>query len=123
MIRLVYVANIVVAGWIAVTTLFFPGRSMAIVFSGVYDHTEVVRLVGALWLSIALLSILGLWKPLTFSPVLLIQLIYKGSWLVVVAVPAMLSGAPYPKGMAAFFLAWVAILPFAIPWKQWILSP
>ena len=118
--KIMYLANILVAGWISVTSLFFPKTAAATVFQNAYPPTEVMRLVGCLWLAIAALSLLGLWKPLTFSPVFLIQLIYKGMWLVVVALPALLNGQPFPKGMAVFFVVWVLLLPFVIPWREWL---
>ena len=119
-LKIIYFANIIVAGWIGISSLFFPKTAIATVFSNAYQPSELVRLVGALWLAIALLSVLGLWKPITFSPVLLLQLFYKGGWLIVVALPAMLNGINYPKGMAVFFLIWVLVLPFLIPWREWL---
>lgn len=119
-LKLVYIANIVVAGWISITSLFFPKTALATIFSNAYQPTDLVRLVGALWFGIAVLSVLGLFRPMTFSPVLLLQLIYKGSWLLVVALPAVRNGTPFPSGMAAFFLVWVLVLPWVIPWKAWL---
>lgn len=116
-LRLIYIANILVAGWISITALFYPKLAVNSVFTNAYPNSEYIRLVGALWLSIAALSVLGLWKPLTFSPVLIMQLIYKSMWLLVVALPAISKGQSYPRAMAVFFLVWVIILPFAIPWK------
>lgn len=118
-IKLVYLANILVAGYIGITSLFFPKLSSATIFQNSYHTTEIIRLVGCLWLAIAVLSFLGLWRPITFSPVLLLQLIYKGSWLLVVAIPAIKNNQTYPSGMAAFFLVWVLVLPFVIPWTEW----
>jgi hypothetical protein len=118
-LKIIYIANIIVAGWISITSLFFPKLSATTVFSNAYQPTEVIRLVGCLWLAITILSILGLWRPLTFSPVLLLQLIYKGTWLLIVALPAIKNNQPYPTGMALFFLVWVLVLPFVIPWAQW----
>jgi hypothetical protein len=118
-IKLIYIANIIVAGYIGITSLFFPKLSSVTVLQNAYPPTDVIRLVGCLWLAIAILSLLGLWRPLTFSPVLLLQLIYKGSWLLVVAIPAIKNNQPYPLGMAIFFLIWVLILPFVIPWTEW----
>ena len=118
-LKLIYTANILVAGWVGIHALFFPKTAMITVFSNAYEITEVVRLVGCLWLAIALLSVFGLWKPMLFSPVLLIQLIYKSSWLVIVAIPAIFSGSPFPKPMAVFFIIWVLVLSFVIPWKDW----
>ena len=116
---LIYIANIIVAGWISITSLFYPKTAATTVFQNAYQPTEVIRLVGCLWLAIAISSILGLWRPLTFSPILLVQLIYKGTWLWVVALSALRNNQPFPSGMAAFFLIWVVILPFIIPWSEW----
>ena len=119
-LKIVYLANIVVAGMVGFSSLQNPKTAAVTVFSGAYGETEVMRLVGCLWLGITILSILGLWKPMTFSPVLLLQLIFKGSWLFIVALPALLNGRPFPKAMAAFFLVWCIILPFVIPWVKWM---
>lgn len=117
-LKIIYIANIIVAGWISTTSVFFPKHSAATVFQNAYHPTEVIRLVGCLWLAIAILSVLGLWKPITFSPILLVQLIYKGTWLVVVALPALKNNQPYPTGMALFFVIWCVVLPFVIPWSE-----
>ena len=116
LIKLVYIANIIVAGYIGITSLFFPKLSSATIFQNLYQTTDIIRLVGCLWFAIAILSLFGLWRPMTFSPVLLLQLIYKGSWLLVVAIPAIKNNQTYPSGMATFFLVWVLVLPFVIPW-------
>ena len=119
-LKIVYVANIIVAGWISITSVWNPKKAAATVFQNAYQPTEVIRLVGCLWLAIAILSVLGLWRPVSFSPVFLVQLIYKGTWLLVVALPAIRNNQPYPSGMALFFLIWVIILPFVIPWSEWV---
>ena len=66
-LKLVYIANIIVAGWISVTSIFSPSIAAATIFSNAYQVTELIRLVGCLWLAITVLSILGLWKPMLFS--------------------------------------------------------
>jgi hypothetical protein len=118
-LKIVYIANIIVAGWISITSVFSPNKSAVTVFQNAYQPTEVIRLVGCLWLAIAILSMLGLWRPISFSPILLVQLIYKVTWLLVVALPAIKNNQPYPTGMAMFFLVWVFVLPFIIPWTEW----
>lgn len=117
-LKIVYVANIVVAGWISITALFFPKTAMHSVFQNAFQYSDSFRLVGALWFAIFLLSIVGLFYPVKMSPVLMLQFIYKGSWLIVAALPAILNKQEYPSGMAAFFLIWVLLLPFIIPWKD-----
>lgn len=118
-LKIVYIANIIVAGWISLTSMISSKKAAETVFQNAYQPTEVIRLVGCLWLAIAILSILGLWRPISFSPILLVQLIYKGTWLLVVALPAIKNNEPYPTGMALFFLIWVLVLPFVIPWTEW----
>ncbi len=118
-LKIVYIANILVAGWISCVSILNPKTAAATVFQNAYQQTEVIRLVGCLWLAIAILSMLGLWRPISFAPILLVQLIYKGTWLLVVALPAIRNNQTYPSGMALFFLIWVLILPFVIPWTEW----
>ena len=116
-IKLMYAADIIVAGWISITSLFFPKTALQTVFTNAFQYSEAIRLVGALWFAIFILSILGLFYPKQMSLVLLFQLIYKSSWLIVVALPAVLNNTQFPKAMSVFFLIWVIILPFVIPWK------
>ncbi|MEM8908892.1 MAG: hypothetical protein AAGD05_13680 [Bacteroidota bacterium] len=116
-LKLMYCANILVAGWISITSLFYPKTAQLTVFSQAFAYSEAIRLIGALWGAIFILSILGLFFPKSMSLVLLFQLIYKASWLVVAALPAMWNGQAYPKGMAGFFVIWVLVLPFIIPWS------
>jgi hypothetical protein len=116
-LKIVYFANIIVAGWISISSLFYPKTAQTTVFEQNFAYSEAIRLVGALWFAIFILSILGLFYPEKMSLVLLFQLIYKSSWLIFAALPAMMNNQPYPKGMAIFFIIWVVVLPFVIPWK------
>ena len=116
--KLMYIANIIVAGAISVTSLFYPRMAQKTVFTNAFEYSEAIRLVGALWFAIFLLSIMGLFYPKQMSLVFVFQLIYKSSWLLFAAVPAILNDQIYPKSMAVFFLIWVLILPFIIPWKE-----
>ena len=117
-LKAIYFANILVAGWISITSLFFPKTAVRSIFSDSVVYSEVIRLVGSLWGAIFILSILGLFYPKKMALVLLFQLIYKGSWLLFVALPAILEKKPYPSGMAVFFIIWCVVLPIVIPWKS-----
>jgi hypothetical protein len=77
-------------------------------------------MVGSYWTAILVLSALGLWQPLVYSPVFLLQLIYKGLFLVAVVLPKIARGESQsvPWGISGFFLAWCVLLPFAIPWRH-----
>jgi hypothetical protein len=50
--KIIYIANIIVAGWISITSLFFPRTALTTVFSNALAYSEAIRLVGALWLAI-----------------------------------------------------------------------
>jgi hypothetical protein len=118
MIKLMYFANIIVAGWISITSLFFPKTAQITVFSNQFVYSEAIRLVGTLWGAIFILSVLGLFFPQKMNLVFLFQLIYKSSWLVFAALPSSLKNEPYPKGMVALcFVVWVILLPFVVDWK------
>lgn len=116
--KIIYAANILVAGWISLVSIFSPKRAATTIFSGVYPNSELVKLIGCLWLAIAVISLLGLFRPYAFAPILLLQFIYKGTWLWVVALPAIREQRPYPSGMAAFFLIWCILLPWVIPFAH-----
>lgn len=117
-LKIIYIANIVVTGLISYSCLFTPQAAVDNVFSGTITYSEVIKLVGALWGAIFVLSILGLFFPQPMSLVLLFQLIYKSSWLLIVALPAFAAGKDFPGPMAMVFLIWVLVLPFFIPWKN-----
>ncbi|MFN8301737.1 MAG: hypothetical protein U0U46_04550 [Saprospiraceae bacterium] len=117
-LKLMYGANILVAGWISITTLFFPKTAQTAIFTDGFVYSEAFRLIGALWGAIFLLSVAGLFYPDKMSVVLLFQLVYKSCWLLFAALPAVIRHEPFPKSMAIFFLAWVLVLPFVIPWHH-----
>ena len=119
LLRTIYVANILLAGNVGWISLFDPYRATAVVFSETTAANIPTGVVGSFWLTIALLSVAGLFSPVRFSVVLLVQLIYKGMWLLAVAVPAILANRIdlIPIGMTVSFLIWVIILPFVIPFR------
>ncbi len=122
LLRLIYLANVLVAGWISLTSLFAPRRAVVTIFENTVAYSEAIRLVGALWGAIFLLSVVGVFYPRSVALVLVFQLIYKGSWLLFVAGPAWRAGEAFPRGMAVFFVIWVVVLPFVIPWKTLLIG-
>lgn len=116
-LRLMFGANVLVCAWISISCLLYPRRAVRTIFENTLEYSESIRLVGALWGGILVLSIVGLFRPVAMSPILLFQLVYKGGWLLLVALPAIRTTQPFPSGMAIFFLIWVLILPWIIPWK------
>ncbi|MEM7626030.1 MAG: hypothetical protein AAF333_10420 [Planctomycetota bacterium] len=94
-LRGVYVANVLVAGWVGLTSLLSPAAAYTAVFTGTVsgeDSDLAVRLIGCLWAAIAIVSAAGLVWPTGMAGVLLIQLVYKSLWLIAVALPLVLRG-------------------------------
>lgn len=115
--RFAYLANVCILVPIAGMTLL--GWSDAA--QGRFSESPGWRvLVGALWTGILVLSLLGLRAPLIFSPVLVLQLIYKSLWLLMYAAPRWLSGRgdQVPPGIAVSFVVIVVVWPWLIPWKH-----
>lgn len=121
-VRLTYAANVLVAGTAGAVTLFGPPAAVQALFSGGTEPSPGLRVLGAFWLTVAALSGLGLVRPRPVLAVLVVQLGYKGAWLLSVAAPALIAGrsGDLPVGVAAFFAAWVVVLPLVIPWRAWL---
>jgi hypothetical protein len=120
-IQTAYLANIAILLPISVPTLLRLYRTD----QGKFTESSGWRaLVGALWTGILVLSALGLRDPLGYSPVLLLQLIYKSLWLLVYALPLALRREwnLIPWGITGSFLAIVMIWPWIIPWSHLLRS-
>lgn len=115
-LHLPYVANIVILVPIALGTLFnlFP------VSRGHFPESAGWRtLAGSLWTAILIGSILGLFRPVVFSPLLLLQVIYKTLWLLVYTLPRLLRNDPDRQihwGISIVFTVIVLTYPIIIPW-------
>jgi hypothetical protein len=114
-LRLAYAFNLLVLVPIAVPTLLrlYPTDQ------GKFEESAGWRtLVGALWTAILVLSALGLYAPLRYSPVLVLQVIYKTLWLLVFVLPLVLKGCAHsvPWGIAGTFLVIILVWPLIIPW-------
>ena len=113
---LIYGANVMVISWLSFYTLVKPQAAVEVIFSSTFSDVNSIRLIGFLWTAIGILSFLGMMFPLAMSPVLLLQLIYKSMWFVLEAIPKAFRSERYPKAMAMFFVMWVIVLPWIIPW-------
>lgn len=71
-----------------------------------------------IWAAFATLAGVGIFRPLTMLPILLLEIFYKVLWLIVVAYPlwanGTLVGSP-AEGMTSAFL-WVLLPIAAVPW-------
>lgn len=119
-LRAMYLVAVIGAGVVGIVTLFAPRVAGEYVFVGATDVNVYLRILGALWLALGVAALCGLYQPLKFSPVLLIQLVYKAAWLLAAAVPALLSGNREPGllFMAGLFAVWVVALLFVVPFRH-----
>jgi hypothetical protein len=92
----------------------FLGAGVANVFEGRVPESAGLRLmVGSLWLAILVASVAGLVWPAFFAPVILIQVFYKLTWLIVFILPLWRAGLPYPMGISGVFAFIVVTYPVA----------
>lgn len=118
---LLFSFNIIVLVPIGLLTLLGGERGGQLACQGKFPESEGFRtILGSLWTAILLGSILGLFYPVTMSPMLLIQVIYKTLWLIVFVLPRMQKGRirEVPWGIAIVFLVIVVSYPWVIPWGQ-----
>lgn len=75
------------------------------------------------WAAFSLLNLVGVWNPLRFIPILMLQLLYKSAWLIGNYRPAYLSDELTPDQEEFFWicLAGVLLNLLLIPWKySWL---
>ena len=122
-LRVMYFVAIVGAGGVGAAVLFAPKTAARYVFSDAIKIDAYIKILGALWLAIGVLAVAGMFAPLAFIPVLLIQLVYKSAWLGFAAFPAIASGHREPGllVLAGLFSLWVmallALVPFQLTWS------
>ena len=117
--RVMYALAIVGAGVVGLTTLWAPRFASQYVFMSATQVDNYLQILAALWLALGFASVLGLFQPIKYSVIFLIQLIYKSIWLTVVAIPSIVSGNQDPGllFLTILFTLWVAGLLFAVPFQ------
>ena len=90
-IKAMYIYTIVGAGGFGLGIIVIP-KVMLSIFGLPNQDPIVFGVTGSVYLSFALLSILGLRAPLKFVPVLLLQLSYKVVWFIGVIIPILFAG-------------------------------
>ena len=113
-----YVYTIAGAGGFGLGIIFIPGV-MRSLFGWPNQDPIVFGVTGSVYLSFALLSILGLRSPLKFAPVLLLQLSYKVVWFLGVVLPLLVVGKFPIYGIlhvvifATFIIGDIIAIPFS----------
>jgi hypothetical protein len=115
MLQIPYALNIVILA--PVCLAMFSGRGARLVFEGkVAGSPGLELLVGALWASILIGSVVGLWQPKLMAPLLAMQVFYKSTWLLAFVAPRAAADGlqAVPTGIATCFLGIVLVWPFFI---------
>ena len=90
-LKIMYGYTIIGAGGFGLGIIFIPDL-MRSLFNWPAQDPIVYGVVGSVYLSFGLLSILGLKAPLKFVPVLMMQLSYKTIWFIGILVPILIAG-------------------------------
>lgn len=114
-----YVFNIIVLLPVGLMTLFGGAETQRRLFLGKYPDSPGLRtILGSLWTAILICSAIGIFYPLSMSPLLLVQVIYKTLWWLVFVLPRLLTGRAeqihWP--IAGVFLFILLTYPWVIPW-------
>ena len=86
-----YWYTIIGAGGFGLGMVLFP-ETIRTLFRWPAQDPIVYGVTGSVWMAFGVLSILGLWSPLKFVPILLMQLCYKSIWFIGVVFPLLVSG-------------------------------
>ena len=74
-------------------------------------------MIGALWVAIGLMSLMGLAKSMLVVPVLVLQLMYKGIWLANSVFDLLFNQRSLALRTSLLFFLWMVLLAVAIPWQ------
>lgn len=111
-----YVANIVILVPVALGTL----TGLLPISRGHFPESAGWRiLTGSLWTAILVCSIAGLFYPVIFAPILLLQVIYKSVWIIFYVLPRLKteeSRKEIHPGITVTFLTIIIFYPMFIPW-------
>ena len=115
-LKVMYIYTIVGAGGFGLGIIVMP-TYMQMIFNWPEQDPIVYGVMGSVYLSFGLLSILGLKAPLKFVPVLLLQLCYKIVWFIGVVAPILFTGRfqPYAILHVVIFLSYIIGDLIAIP--------
>jgi len=113
-----YIWNIIISGGGGIGIIFLPKLTQWLF--NVSTPQITYGIIGSVFLSFAIISILGLRDPVKFAPVLLFQLTYKIIWLMGVILPMIISDEFYTGVMPAVVIYILYIMGdiIAIPFSN-----
>jgi hypothetical protein len=97
--------------------LTFESWSTIIRHTGLWDGTRAAA--WCMWASYSVISFIGILKPLKMLPIVLFEIVYKVTWLLIVAYPLWVKGelkGSAVEGMANVYI-WVVLPVVAMPWR------
>lgn len=122
-LRVLFALNAIGAGGCGLLVLAAPERAAEWLFEGNFTPDASSRVLGCIWVALGLVSIAGLLRPVTFCPVLVIQFVYKLTWLLAIATPAFAKGEAIPPALAIIFGGWVIAVGATVPWGYLLSRP
>ena len=121
LLLLPYIFNILVLIPVGLTMPFGGAAGRRVLVQGKLPESAEMRTIsGSAWTVILIGSVIGLFHPVSMSPVLLIQVIYTSVWLVVFVVPLLVRGQAndVPWGIAGTFVFIILTYPWLITWGK-----
>jgi hypothetical protein len=115
-LKVMYVWTILAAGGFGLGVLLAPDL-MRSLFGYPSQDPLLFGIVACVYVAFGILSIVGLFSPLKYVPVLLLQLVYKSIWFVAVLLPVAVAGEVEMYGwiLAAILATYVIGDLIAIP--------
>lgn len=128
LLRIAYGLDFAVTLWFSCVILGGRSRSVLneVLLSGTTGRSAVLaRLIGSIWLAMSVALLAGICWPVLMAPILILQLIYKGFWLLVFSRGSGRSEsqmAPRRK-ITVLFTLYCVLYPWVIPWlRLWQLA-
>jgi hypothetical protein len=121
LLLLPYIFNILVLIPVGLTMPFGGAADKRLILKGKLPESAEMRTIsGSAWTVILIGSVIGLFHPVSMSPVLLIQVIYNSLWLGVFVVPLLVRRhfGEVNWGIALTFVFIVLAYPWVIPWSK-----
>ncbi|MEM6306139.1 MAG: hypothetical protein AAF744_15585 [Pseudomonadota bacterium] len=111
-----YILNVLILAPVLLGMVQMTAHTPVAAFSGVPDQPALRMMVVSLWSGVLVLSLVALYDPLSFWPLLAFQVVYKAIFLAAYCLPIWLGRAEgvIPWGPVGVFIGIILIWPFFI---------
>ena len=111
-----YVLNILILAPVLLAMFRMTAGGPVDAFGGIADAPSLRMMVASLWAGVLVLSLVALYDPLRFWPLLVFQVVYKSIFLLSFCLPIWLGQAQgvIPTGPVAVFIGIVLVWPIFI---------